>query len=580
MRLAACLALAVAGVCPAVALIDYSVQIQKGGDGVTVEMTIPSDGKAFRIQMPNWAPGSYRLSNSAQFVSDLAAQRSSRKVVVTKVDDNTWEVGAGMSGNAVVTYSRKTGPLTDRMHLTGPSYFLYAVGRTQEACTLKFTLPDGWRATNGLNEKGGAFIAPSYDVMADAPTTIGVFESDYYTVRGVPHEIAYFGGDASKVDRQKVKDTCQKISEAEADFWGGLPFEKYVWHFTVMASADGGWGLEHLSSTTIGLAQGFGKGTISVLAHELFHAWNVKRIRSFVLGPFDYTKLPQTGALWWLEGVTDYYADLILYRYGLYDEADFRGNIVSNVRTTRANDQRMQVSPYDSSFRVGEAANGQGNSAGFGVNYYNTGWLVGLCLDIEIRTRTNGKASLDDVIHALYEQCKDFKPGFAEDAIRNELVKVGGKEMGPIYDKWVKEPGELPVESQLQKMGYVLETKTETFGNPGFVPNWLPDGRLMIGRGPRPEGVNMGDEVVSVAGIAKSSDTEEQKKVQAMWREAIAPGKTVRFAIQQGEKLIELDIEVKEAKTTSYSVSPAAEKRPGVDRLRDGWHRGSTGGRR
>ncbi|MBS1710338.1 MAG: M61 family metallopeptidase [Armatimonadetes bacterium] len=575
MRFVALMALTTALASPAFARVDYSVRIVKGGDGVQVEMTVPSDGKAFRVQMPNWAPGSYRLANSAQFVADISAQRSSRKVSVTKVDDNTWEVGAGMSGNAVITYTRKTGPLTDRLHLTGPSYYLYAVGRTQEACTLDFSLPEGWRATNGLLEKDGRFVAESYDVMADAPTTIGVFESDFYEVRGVKHEIAYFGGDPSKVDRQKVKETCQKISEAEASFWGGLPFKKYVWHFTVLQSQDGGWGLEHLSSTTIGLAQGFGKGTVSVLAHELFHAWNVKRIRSSVLGPFDYTKLPKTGALWWLEGVTDYYADVILYRYGLYEETDMLGSIVSNVRTTRANDQRMQVSPYDSSYRVGEAANGQGNSAGFGVNYYNTGWLVGICLDIEIRSRTNGKKSLDDVIKGLYEQCRDNKPGFAEGAIRDELVKVGGKEMGPLYDKWVREPGELPVEAQLAKIGYTLQTKVETFGNPGFALSWLADGRLMVGRGARPEGINIGDEVISVDGIAKVADTEAQKEVQARWKAAMAPGKTVHFVFQQGDMTAERDLEVKATTSTSYSVIPDESASPNAVRLRKGWHLGS-----
>jgi predicted metalloprotease with PDZ domain len=559
----------------ALARIDYTVRAVPGSDHLEFEMVIPSDGKALDVQIPNWAPGSYRLANNRQFIKDVTAVRASREVAVTQNEDGSWSVSPGSSGDVTVRYSRTTGPLTDRMHITGPAYYLYVKNRIQEDCTIQFQLPEKWRATCGLNEKGGRFVAPSYDVLADNPVTVGDFVSDYYEVEGVKHEIAYFGGDVTKVDRKKVIDYCTKITKAESAFWGGLPFEKYVWHFTVMNGADGGWGLEHLSSTTIGLAQGVGEGTVSVLCHELFHAWNVKRIRSHVLGPFDYTVLPKTGALWLLEGVTDYYADLLLYRSNIFDEEYFKRNIVSNVRSTRANAQRFVVSPYDSSYRVGEAANGQGNSAGYGVNYYNTGWLVGLCLDLEIREKTGGEKSLDDVMYALYELCKDGKPGFAEGDIRKQLVKIGGPTLGDSYDNWVMKPGELPVEAQLTKIGFELETKSETFADTGFLKVWGQDNRLVIPRPTSNREYLANDEIVEINGIKKGEDNESTKVVWEQWKKLMVPGAKLKIVILRGEERIEKEIEVKEGTSTSLSVKEMDNVTEKMKAMRKGWHVGN-----
>jgi len=560
--------------CSALARIDYTVRVVTGSNQLEFEMVIPSDGKAVDVQIPNWAPGSYRLVNNRQFIKDVTAVRSSRKVAVTQNSDGSWTVAPGSSGDVILKYARTTGALTDRMHITGPAYYMFVKGRVEEECTIKYELPEKWRSTCGLNVKGDRFVAPNYDVLADNPVTIGDFVSDYYESEGIKHEIAYFGGDVSKVDRAKVVDYCKRITEANSAFWGGLPFEKYVWHFTVMNAADGGWGLEHLSSTTIGLAQGVGEGTVSVMCHELFHAWNVKRIRSKVLGPFDYSVLPKTGALWLLEGVTDYYADLLLYRSNIFDEEYFKRSIVANVRSTRANAQRFEVSPYDSSYRVGEAANGQGNSAGFGVNYYNTGWLLGLCLDLEIREKTVNKKSLDDLMYALWEKCKDDQPGFEEGDIRKILVEIGGAELGVAYDNWVMKPGELPVEAQLSKIGFEFLTNQEKFVDAGFVYAWGEDGRMTVSRGGRNTNVRRGDEIVEINGVAQGTTPEAIKDVREQWSKLLVPGAKLKLKVKRGEELVDVDADITEGTRTSYSVINAGNIESKKMDMRRLWHKG------
>ena len=369
---------------------------------------------------------------------------------------------------------------------------MYPVGRTQEPCTLNFNFSQPTPIAIGIDPtvEDKKYKIDTYDHLADNPVTYGAFKFDTYEQYGKKHFIVYRGAEnvINGVDREYVKKACQFVSMMEGDFFGGkVPYSRYVWHFAVNQAADGAGGLEHLSSTEISMANGVGPGTVGVYAHEFFHLWNVKRIRSKPLGPFDYTVLPQTGGLWWLEGVTDYYAHTLLGRYGWYGKNErfpnavdkMYGTLVSNVLTVRAKQDRFNMSPYDSSYRVNEASNGMGNSNGLLVSYYDTGWLCGFCLDVELLAQTNGKKSLDNVEHDLFAECRDNKPGFAEDEIRNLLVKHGGDALGSMYDTIILKPGELPVEAQLAKLGLEMKDVEETYGKAPFLLSPSPDEKAM-----------------------------------------------------------------------------------------------------
>ncbi len=447
--------------------IFYRVSPSAAHDKVAVEMEFSVGKGGVDLQMPSWSPGLYAIEDYWRSMGQvMAVDRQGKSLLVTHPRGDTWHVATKRAGRVRVHYVRPVSRTRERLgmfssddktvHFSGPATYLYLVGRKAEKCKVEFDMPNGWKVAVGLNPSKGTgphpiFDATNYDVLADNSVTMGDFLEDRYVVRGKEHFITYRGDDRDLIDRPKVLKMCRFVSEMETDFFGGAPYDRYVWHFWVAKRADGGGGVEHLSSTQMFMSTGSGPRAFRGAAHEFFHLWNVKRIRSKPLGPFDYTQMPRTGALWWLEGVTDYYALMLPHRYGWANDSAFLDDAMSNIGDVRENPARFEVSPYDSSYRVGEAT--EGRSSGYKVNYYPTGWVLGMMFDIELRARSHGKRSLDDIEHALWSEFRHERPGFEEDELRKQLIHFGGLSMGELYDRWVMRPGELPVEVELAKVG-------------------------------------------------------------------------------------------------------------------------------
>ena len=437
--------------------IRYRVQPEPEAKQLAITVTIPTNAPEMLVQAPRWMPGFYMLQNYGARLKDFSATGEGDKPVeLTPVDDHTWKINSAGAKQVTLRYRAPLEFQDGIGHYSGIAAYVYVVGRTQERCKLTIETPKDMKVAVGLDGSGPEYSAGSYDTLADNPVTLGSYYEETYTVAGKQHIIALRGTGAAQIDKKLLRETCETVSKIETEFMGGAPYGKYVWHFSVRSGGAGGSGLEHLSSTEISLGSGFSRRTAGLLAHEFFHLWNVKRIRSQVLGPFDYTQLPKTGALWWLEGTTDYFSTLLLGRFGWTSEEDLYSDIATNIRNLRRSEARLTVSPYDSSYRVGETNNGRGNSNGFGLSYYDNGFVVGLCLDLELLAQTGGKRSLDDVEFALWKKCRNNQPGFAEDEIRKQLILAGGESFGPLYDKLVLAPGELPVQQALAHVGLEL----------------------------------------------------------------------------------------------------------------------------
>ncbi|RZJ37606.1 MAG: hypothetical protein EON87_21980, partial [Brevundimonas sp.] len=250
-------ALLAAGLAPAAfATIDYTVKPLDGE--LEIKMAFEANGPT-TLKMPNWAPGSYSYSYPGKAVKGETAFAGTLASPLTKEGDNTWKLDA--RGPVTVTY-RVPAPLSDgTIHYSGPSTYLYVDGRKAEDVRLTFHIPKTFMIAVGLNPVGGndrRYTAPTYDVLADNPVTMGAFLMDRYTVRGKPHFIAMRGVAKKNVDRKYLIKACKFISEMQGDYFGDLPYDRYVWHFAVNDRPDGAGGLEHLSSTQISLASGVG----------------------------------------------------------------------------------------------------------------------------------------------------------------------------------------------------------------------------------------------------------------------------------------------------------------------------------
>jgi len=565
--------------------IDYKVRVDADNGLLSVSMEIPAKRGPVSVQMPSWMPGSYVYGDFYQNVKDVSAvDAAGMALAVTHPDKNTWTVDATGKGPVQINYTVPARGLrrfadsdTSYLQISGAATYMYVVGQKKENCKVSFDVPKGWPVMLSLDpaREPNTFVAPSYDVLADAPVSTGsgliILQ---YRLHGREHYIVLEGAARNNVDQDKILKDCQFVSEAEADFWGSAPYHRYIWHFIAFNAPDGGGGLEHLGSTQISLSTGLGPGIESVLSHEFFHLWNVKRSRPKVLGPFDYLTLPKTGLLWWYEGVTDYYACLLPYRYGEWKDEQFFKNLTRNLDAVRNNPARLEISPYQASYRVAEANEGRGNSNGYKISYYNLGWLCGLCLDIEIRSRTKNKHSLDDVAHALYDMCKDNKPGVAEDEIRKLCVRFGGPELGPFYDKVVMNPGELPINEELAKVGLRVDEWPESFADIGFsaFPSRdHPGMRVGLIHGPGDGVLESGDVLTSINGKSLTGDMRSSGMAFIGERDSAKVGTPLTLEVLRGDKTLSLSVTPVQGSRNVRRVVEDTAASPAALALRSEW---------
>jgi predicted metalloprotease with PDZ domain len=209
-------------------------------------------------------------------------------------------------------------------------------------------------------------------------------------------------------------------------FWGFLPYRRYVF---LNVFRQGGGGLEHKNSTllTVNAArvatpEGY-RSWLAFAGHEYFHAFNVKRLRPAELGPFDYEKEPRTTSLWLSEGVTSYYAALMLSRAGLTAPPDFLASMSSVIRQLQQAPGRLVQTLEQSSYDVWNNSLSGVNPNATTVSYYVKGEVVGLLLDAHIRQMTGGSRSLDDVMRLAYERYAGDR-GFTPDEFRATAEEV------------------------------------------------------------------------------------------------------------------------------------------------------------
>src|SRR5438067_495876 len=308
-----------------------------------VELRVRADerGSALPAQldlvMPVWTPGSYLIREFERHVQDFAATDGAGGALAwRKVNKDTWRVEVGGAREVRASYrvyanelSVRTNDLNDRQGFwNNAALLMYVNGYLRAPVTLHVEPFADWQVATSLLEmkaRPNTYRPENFDILYDSPFQVGHLHILEFEVRNVPHRIVIEG--EGNYEPERLRRDVQRIVEAAAVLMGELPYHDYT--FFLRLRASGGGGLEHLNSTSIILPRfsfrpdASYRGVLSTIAHEFFHAWNVKRIRPDALGPFDYTQENYTRLLWVAEGITSYYENILLRRAGLITDKEY-----------------------------------------------------------------------------------------------------------------------------------------------------------------------------------------------------------------------------------------------------------------
>ena len=461
-----------------------------------VRLTVQRPAALQQLSLPVWIPGSYLVREFSKNLQQLQARQGSKTLALKQLDKCSWQVQCTEGKPLVLNYlvyafdsSVRTAWLdSTRGFFNGTSVFLRVLGQEDVAHALTLLadkkLPD-WHAAIGLapekiNSRGfGSYLAADYDELVDSPVELGAFWSGSFVACGVPHRFVVAGAPPGFDGKRLLADT-QKICEAEIRFWHGAkagsksankaPHRNYL--FMLNAVDDGYGGLEHRNSTALickrkdlprlqpqanatdkKASEGY-TTLLGLISHEYFHTWNVKRLRPAEFTRFDYANENHTELLWFFEGFTSYYDDLLLQRSALIDQGTYLtllGKTINQVLQTPGREiQSVAQASFDAwvkYYRQDE------NTANATISYYTKGSLVALCLDLTLRQE--GKSSLDAVMRGLWQRCHGGP--MTEADLLAVLEGLAGRSFSKEIARWVHGKAELPVQALLERQGVAVQ---------------------------------------------------------------------------------------------------------------------------
>jgi predicted metalloprotease with PDZ domain len=463
-----------------------------------VTLTIPKPAKNQTVSLPVWIPGSYMVREFSKHLQNLQARQNGQAVAVNQLDKCTWQLVNSAAKPLVLSYevyafdnSVRTAWLTAQRAFFNPTSLCLkvhgleskahtlALGTTNLVALRAVSTPATLLKSLKKPPAGqlGEYVFADYDELADMPFEIGDFWRGSFTVRGVVHEFVVSGAPASFDGKRLLADT-QRIVEAEISFWHGEkgkpPFERYVFMLNVVD--DGYGGLEHRNSTALICSRrdlpriGSPKPTegyttlLGLISHEYFHTWNVKRLKPQEFVHYNYAQENYTQMLWFFEGFTSYYDDLLLRRAGLIDNAQYLRLLAKAINQVQQTPGRQVQSVAQASMDAWVKYYRQDeNTPNATVSYYTKGSLVGLCFDLTLRSE--GKGNLDEVMRWLFKHFKadqKGKGGITEADFAKALQVIGGRSYEAEIAAWVHGTQDLPLVELLQAHGVSITPEPAT----------------------------------------------------------------------------------------------------------------------
>ena len=451
-----------------------------------ITLTIARPAARQEVSLPVWIPGSYLVREFSKNLQGLEARQGKQTLQLTQCDKHRWQADCDTRKPLVLAYavcaydtSVRTAWLdASRGFFNGTSLCLRVEGQEKRKHTLDIASTPAttdWSVATGLtpvktDKNGfGLYAAANYDELVDCPVEMGSFWTGRFTACGVPHRFVVAGA-APSFDGKRLLEDTRKICEAAIRFWHGdghkPPFKNYL--FMLNAVGDGYGGLEHRNSTALICGrrdlprsgetrpqEGY-TTLLGLISHEYFHTWNVKRLRPSEFTGYDYTRENYTEMLWFFEGFTSYYDDLLLRRARLIDDAAYLKLITKTVNQVLQTPGRTVQTVAQASFDAWVKYYRQDeNTPNATVSYYTKGSLVALCLDLALRRE--GRTTLDDVMRALWQRSAGGPMSEAD--LRAVLRELGGRAFDEELDQWVHSTAELPLAQLLAGQGVALKAE-------------------------------------------------------------------------------------------------------------------------
>jgi predicted metalloprotease with PDZ domain len=536
-----------------------------------VTATFRSSGAQLLLQLPVWTPGSYLVREYARHVQDLVAETEGGKALaVEKIGKAAWRVDTVGAAAVVVKYAVYANDLTVRSahadathaYWNGACTFLYVEAQRTAPSVVSVVAPEGWKVTTPLPQESGAlykFVARDYDELVDSPFEVGTHELIEFRALDKPHRIAIWG-DCSRPRHELAADFAKIVEAGAAVFDGTVPYDDYTFIMLLAPNAYGG--LEHKASTTL-ISSPFTfaplkkyEDFLELVSHEFFHLWNVKRIRPQTLGPFDYQQENYTRALWMMEGITSYYDRLLLVRAGLLPPRRFLSKFADDWAKLMTTPGRRHHSLEEASFDAWiKHYRPDENTVNTSISYYLKGGLVATLFDLEIRRRSDGKKTLDDVMRLLWREYGIPDKGFPEKEAAALFERATGLPLHDLFSAWVRGKDEIDPKAALASVGLeIVSGHDDDEAQQAWLGiTWSDSGlrvrEVLEGSPAERAGLYPGDDVVALAGYRISSENTLRDRLSQR-----RPNDVVELTLFRRERLHTIPVMLGERPVQKYEI--------------------------
>jgi len=562
-----------------------SAAAQSRSIAVTMSFDVAGPGPVL-LSVPAWTPGSYELAFFARWVSSFSAAAGETPLAWDKLDYDTWRVLPAGARSVTVKFTYLADSLDNAMAWGRPDFLLfngtnvlpYPEGRgTDFPATVTVRTQPGWIVATGMEptDQPGSYREGNYHDLVDKPFFLGRMDYDSMQIAGAWTRLAtYPAGVLTGPARAQFWDQVSKAIPAEVAVFGETPWKSYNIMAIFDSSFGGGSALEHTNSHVgIYATQLIGSPVLaSITAHEIFHAWNVKRLRPADMVPYRYDRAEPTPWLWVSEGITDYYADLAVVRGRIITPEQFMnvtaGKIanVADLPPTALEDASLStwIHPTD----------------GTQYLYYPKGSLAGLMLDILIRDASDNRRSLDDVMRGLYRTTYKQGRGFtAADWWRAVSTAAGGKSFTDFNARYVNGREPFPWDQMLPLAG--MRQANDTIREPrigiaagGDSGHAIVIKQVQPGSAAAEAGVQVGDQLLALGDI---SITDPDFGPAYRKRFASSDGQALPIKVRRGTDTLTLNGKVRLVTRVESRIVADPNASEKAVRIREGILTGKTG---